>query len=78
MKTIRTDWFDYIKGADDPWGAISYINDTDICGYIFPILVGGLDHIDIKPRGIYIHDIGCNGQDHSFVIRPILRPPVGD
>ena len=75
MKTIKTDWFDDIKNANDPWGVISDINEKSD---IFPELIGGLDHIDIKPRGIYIHDIGCNGQDHSFVIRPILRPPVGE
>ncbi len=39
-----------------------------------PFLAGGLDHIDIKPRGIYFHDIGVSVggtiRDNSFVIRP--------
>ena len=40
----------------------------------FPELAGGLDHIEVKKRGIYFHDIGSsvNGNliDNSFVIRP--------
>jgi hypothetical protein len=37
-----------------------------------PVFAGGLDHIDVKPRGVYFYDIGCNDRDHSFVIRPEL------
>jgi len=63
----QPEWKTLFKGARYP-----ELKDMDI-----PTLAGGLDHIDIKPKGIYFHDIGCSrgGQmiDNSFVIRPELE-----
>lgn len=41
-----------------------------------PTFAGGLDHVEVKARGIYFYDIGCSRGGHqcdaSFVIRPEL------
>lgn len=37
--------------------------------HVFPHLCGGLDHIDLTTKQIKIWDIGCNGRDHSFIVR---------
>jgi hypothetical protein len=74
MKTIRnTKLFNEIKdltGTDtEVWETLF---DEDFClkDNFIPTLHGGLDHVDRKKTGIYFHDIGCNGKDNSFVIRP--------
>ncbi len=33
-------------------------------------LAGGLDHVEVKPKGFYFIDRCMNEQDNSFVIRP--------
>jgi len=61
------EWKTLFKGVQYPEP-----KDMDI-----PTFAGGLDHIDVKPKGIYFHDIGCSrgGRiiDNSFVIRPELK-----
>jgi len=75
MKTIRdTELFNEISDLtetdDQAWSALfEYDNPKNI---ETPFLCGGLDHVDRKEKGIYFHDRGCNGKDHSFVIRPEL------
>lgn len=77
MKTIRTKYFSEIKDKFDfstPQGwdmVVGLMNEG-----IFPGLVGGVDCIVEKPKGIYISDIGCNGKDNSFVIRPVIGTPT--
>jgi hypothetical protein len=76
MKIIRnTELFNEISDLtetdDQAWSALFdedfNLKDTDI-----PTLCGCLDHIDRKEKGVYFHDIGCNGKDNSFVIRPSI------
>lgn len=33
-------------------------------------MAGGLDHINVTGQGVYFHDIGVAGRNHSFVIKP--------
>ena len=67
MKAIRnTKLFNNLKKHPE-WDTLfldDNLKDSEI-----PILAGGLDHIDIRPDGIYFHDIGSNNRDNSFVIR---------
>jgi len=78
MKTIRnTKLFNDLK-ENPTWDTL--FNFREVPGYPgskeptikdceIPILSGGLDHIDVKEKGIYFHDIGSNDRDNSFVIR---------
>lgn len=34
-----------------------------------PVMAGGIDHIDVFPKQIIIHDRGCNGKDNSVILR---------
>lgn len=34
-----------------------------------PKMAGGVDHIDVTPNQIVIHDRGCNGRDNSVTLR---------
>ena len=70
MKTIRnTKLFNELKKSPQ-WETLFI--EYEIKNQGIPVFFGGLDHIDVKPKGIYFHDIGCNGKDNSFVIRPEL------
>ena len=74
MKTIRnTKLFNEISDLteidDQAWSAL-FSDDYEKKDMDIPTLAGGLDHVDRKKNGIYFHDIGCNGKDNSFVIRP--------
>ena len=68
METIRNQkLFEELKKAPK-WETLFdgfYLKDQRI-----PVLLGGLDHIEVKPRGVYFFDIGMNGKTNSFVIRP--------
>jgi len=76
MKTIRNNQlFEELQAAprdnDALWGVLfggpdegPYCKDPEI-----PVLTGGLDHVEVTKTGVYFHDIGCNGEDNSFVIR---------
>ncbi len=78
MRTIRnTELFNELKenpGLDTlfyfyevpgyPGSKEPEIKDSEI-----PVFAGGLDHIDVKEKGVYFHDIGSNDRDNSFVIR---------
>ena len=61
LETIRRAW---MRAGDMSPGPEAY--------YDFSYFAGGLDHIDVKPKGIYFYDIGCNDKDCSFVVRPEL------
>lgn len=72
MKTIRNSaLFAELKQKPE-WKTLfsgpSY--DPELKDNRIPGLTGGLDHIDVKKKGVYFHDIGSNGGDNSFVIRP--------
>ena len=68
MIIIRdTKLFNELKEKPE-WNTL--FDGTNLKGVGIPILSGGLDHIDVKPKGIYFYDIGCNNKDNSFVIRP--------
>lgn len=70
MITIRNSkLFAKIMNADDKWNALFKDNQGTMEDNRIPVFFGGLDHIDIKAKGIYYHDRGCNGKDNSFVIR---------
>ena len=75
MKTIRdTKLFDKIKGDNnDAWDALFVDDQGSLENDEIPTFFGGLDHIDTKKRGVYYYDIGCNGNDNSFVVRPELK-----
>ena len=60
--------FTYNEVPGYPGSQEPNIKDDEI-----PIFAGGLDHIDVKPKGIYFHDIGCNDRNNSFVVRPELK-----
>jgi hypothetical protein len=67
MITVRnTKLFNELK-ENPNWETL--FDGTDIKDSEIPVFAGGLNHIDIKPAGIYFHDIGCNDRDNSFVIR---------
>jgi len=59
--------FSYREVPGYPLSREPKIKDNEI-----PWLAGGLDHIDVKKRGVYFHDIGSGNRDNSFVIRPEL------
>lgn len=74
MKTIRnTKLFNEISDLTETdgsaWGTL-FDEDSNLKDYEIPTLSGGLDHVGRKRKGVYFHDIGCNGRDNSFVIRP--------
>ena len=72
MITIRnTNLFNELK-ANPKWDTLFNFQEPELKDSEIPTLTGGLDHIDVKAKGIYFHDIGCNNRDHSFVIRPEL------
>ena len=56
--------FNFHEVSGYPGSKEPEIKDREI-----PTLAGGLDHIDMKPSGVYFHDIGYNNRDNSFVIR---------
>jgi len=76
MKTIRNNQlFEELQTAsrddDTLWGVLfeesedgPYCRDPEI-----PVLAGGLDHVEVTKNGVYYYDIGCNGEDNSFVVR---------
>ena len=71
MITIRnTELFLELKRMPE-WETL--FDGTNIKDSEIPSLWGGLDHISVKNNGIYFYDIGSNGRDNSFVIRPELR-----
>ena len=70
MVTIRNQkLFEELKMADDEWAAL-FNWDGNIKDDRIPIFLGGLDHIEICPKGIYFYDIGMNYKTNNFVIRP--------
>lgn len=75
MIIIRdTKLFNKIKDDNnDAWGALFVDDQGSLENDEIPTFFGGLDHIDIKNRGVYYHDIGCNEKDNSFVVRPELK-----
>lgn len=75
MKIIRdTKLFDKIKDSNyGAWDALFSDDQGTLENEGTPTFFGGLDHIDMKKRGVYYHDIGCNGKDNSFVVRPELK-----
>ena len=64
--------FQKIMDSEDMWNALFKDDQGTIEDSRIPVFFGGLDHIDVKAKGIYYHDIGCNGKDNSFVIRKEL------
>jgi len=56
--------FDFSEVFGYPNSQEPEIKDQEI-----PIFAGGFDHIEVKEKGIYFYDIGCNNRDNSFVIR---------
>lgn len=67
MITVRnTQLFNELKKSPK-WNTL--FDGTNLKAGGIPVLAGGLDHIEIKQKGIYFHDIGRNGHDNSFVIR---------
>ncbi len=52
------------------WNALFKDDQGTIEDSRIPVFFGGIDHIDVKANGIYYHDIGCNGKDNTYVIRP--------
>lgn len=79
MITIRdTNLFNVLieeskKENGDIWSAQFVIPENE-APYMrngnIPFFFGGLDHIDVKAKGVYFHDRGCNGKDNTYVIRP--------
>lgn len=75
MKTIRdTKLFKDLIETDYPWRTLFLPEDQgEFRNSEIPNLLGGIDHIEYKKKGVYFHDIGCNNRDNSFVIRPELE-----
>lgn len=74
MKTIRnTKLFLELQEKPD-WKTLwSYNGTTPILkDDNIPYLLGGIDHIEVKPRGVYFYDRGNNNVSNNFVIRPEL------
>ena len=72
MKVVRnTKLFEELISNQDTWDTLFDWNG-DIKDDRIPIFLGGLDYIEINPRGVYFYDIGFDGRKHSFVIRPEL------
>jgi len=76
MKTIRNTKLYQELLEKTEWNTlfIFYENDAaELKDSEIPTFWGGLDHIETKGNGVYFYDIGSNGRDHSFVIRPEKR-----
>ena len=75
MKTIRnTEVFNDLikeskKSDPDYWEVLFDENGHRLHTYR---LAGGLDHVEVKPKGVYFYDRCMNDRDNSFVIRPEL------
>jgi hypothetical protein len=70
MKTIRdTKMFEMVSKVSDEKAFKAILDYCEKYDCEHPRLRGGLDYIDRKEKGIYFHDIGCNGIDNSFVVR---------
>lgn len=70
MKTIRnSELFEKIANAEDVWNALFKDDEGTLEDDDIPVFFGGLDHIDVKPKGVYFHDMGSNEKDNSFVVR---------
>jgi len=72
MKTVRDKkLFEELK-KNPKWETLFQEEGTLKNPYI-PILWGGLDHIEITPKGIYFFDIGATfdgiTRDNSFVVK---------
>lgn len=72
MLVIRdNDFFDAFKNLNTQEELIEAVCDLMTeWPYDIPKMLGGVDHVEIKPNGIYIADIGCNGKNNSFIIVP--------
>lgn len=71
MKTIKnTKLFNELKKIPK-WDTL-FKKNCEPKDYEMPILQGGLDHIEVKKKGVYFYDRGCNGRSNDFVIRPDL------
>lgn len=72
MKEIRNTKL-FLELQENPtWDTlwdVTYPEYPELKDRRIPEFFGGLDHIDVKPKGVYFYDVGCNGKDNSFVIR---------
>lgn len=72
MLTIRNSrLFEELKAVPH-WETLFADNEGHTKDPRIPFFAGKLDHIEVKQRGVYFYDSGCNSQDNSFVIRPEL------
>lgn len=77
MKTIRNSKLFHELQKNPEWETLFQNNEGTLKDNLIPILFGGLDHIEMRKNGVYFIDIGCNGKDNSFVIRPESRENKG-
>ena len=75
MKTIRnTKLFSELENKPE-WETL--FDESGFIKETIPVLAGGLDHIEVKRKGIYFYDIGMSSagyiKDNSFVVRPELH-----
>jgi len=67
----------YDKGATEKelWKTL-FKDDFERKDLRIPYFAGGLDHVEVKAKGIYFIDMGANNKDNSFVIRPEIKKEV--